>query len=317
LYKKIKIFFIFFFLNIVYNNKVIKSYSGGDTMSSDNSLLNEIAENYPKFTKAEKKIADFILANPQKALNVSITDMAEMCGIGYTSVFRFCRTLHLKGYQDFRVALAISTNNREILDTQTVMENLQSNDLNELIDAVYQTYQSTLSTTIHTVDAISVQTAVDLLVKSSFIHFFGVGGSGVTAMEAQNLFLRINPNVIFHPDSHEQLIEAALLDTNCSALIFSNSGITKDCIEIAKLARKNNAKVIFVTRFAKTPAKEYADVVLLSGAIEAPLQGGSIAGKVSQLFIVDLLYTEYFRRKGERAVANKQVTSISVAEKML
>ena len=60
---------------------------------------------YNHFTKTERKVADFVLDNPRRALFMSITDLAESCGVGDTSVFRFCKTLELNGYQEFKICL--------------------------------------------------------------------------------------------------------------------------------------------------------------------------------------------------------------------
>ena len=48
---------------------------------------------YNQFTKAEKKVADYILQHPKDVLFMSITDLAEACDVGDTSVFRFCKTM--------------------------------------------------------------------------------------------------------------------------------------------------------------------------------------------------------------------------------
>ena len=71
-------------------------------------IFTSIRSHYNVFTKAEKKVADFVLENPRQILDMSITDLADRCGIGDTSVFRFCRDLDLKGYQDFRIMIAHS-----------------------------------------------------------------------------------------------------------------------------------------------------------------------------------------------------------------
>lgn len=73
------------------------------------NLMTQITGKYTKMTKAEKKVADFVLSSPQTALNSTITDLSRLCDVGETSVFRFCRTLELKGYQDFKFSLALST----------------------------------------------------------------------------------------------------------------------------------------------------------------------------------------------------------------
>ena len=80
------------------------------------NLMTEITSRYSKMTKAEKKVADFVLSSPQEALSATITDLSKLCDVGETSVFRFCRTLSLKGYQisncPSRSALPIPTSGK-------------------------------------------------------------------------------------------------------------------------------------------------------------------------------------------------------------
>lgn len=277
-------------------------------------LLNLIAVTYPQMTRAEKKVADVVLHDPQSILNATITDLAELCDVGDTSVFRFCRTLKLNGYQDFKVSLALSTNGTSIGTTHCASG---ADGTTTPSDRVQNAYLKAVSDTIVATDTHAVAQAVRLMDSALSIHFFGVGSSGVAAFSAQNRFLRITPKVSFQMDAHAQLNVASLIHPSSVAIIFSNSGTTKDCIEIARLAKENGASVIFITKFAKTPAAVYADVILLCGAVEGPLQGGSIEGRISQLYATDILYAEYSARMGSQAVANKKKTATTIAEKML
>ena len=47
-------------------------------------IFTSIRSHYNVFTKAEKKVADFVLENPRQILDMSITDLADRCGIGDT-----------------------------------------------------------------------------------------------------------------------------------------------------------------------------------------------------------------------------------------
>ena len=78
-----------------------------------------------------------------------------------------------------------------------------------------------------------------------------------------------------------------------------------------------HAKIICITRFAESPFAAYGDVVLLCGANEGPFQGGALSAKISQLFLVDVLYTEYFKYNYEQSDRNKKATSASIADKLL
>jgi len=284
---------------------------------ANGDLMSKIISYYPHFTKSEKKVADYVMSSPQEVLKATITDLAEICGVGDTTVFRFCRTLKLNGYQDFRLALAISTNSNGVSDSRDESQIFDSKSIEALCQNVMNAYVGAINDTFNMLDFGNLAKAVNLIAGARIIYFYGLGGSGVTAEEAKNKFLKITPNVFHNCDSHMQLMTASLLSPEDVAIIFSNSGITKDAIEIARLAKSSSASTIFITRFSKTPAIPYTDVLLFSGANEGPMQGGSIAAKSSQLYMVDILYSEYFRRFYDRSTENKKKTSKSIASKML
>ena len=143
-----------------------------------------------------------------------------------------------------------------------------------------------------------------------------MGASQVMAMMAMNKFLRITNKVYCFSDSHMQTMAASTLEENDLAIIVSYSGSTKDSALIAKLAKKNGAYVAGITRFQKSPLTDYADIFLLCGANEGPLQGGSTTAVISQMFIIEILYTEFYRKTFETSFENNQKTSQSITDKM-
>lgn len=281
------------------------------------NLMTEITGRYSNMTRAEKKVADFVLSSPQKALNSTITELSRLSGVGETSVFRFCRTLALKGYQDFRMSLALSTSSPESL---TARESIDVTDTDNCKDTAYnvlKAYNCALDQVFLTLSFNAVSKAVDLILSARSVNLFGFGGSGTSAGEARNKFIKIMPNVVYNMDAHMQLTQAALLQKGDLAIIFCNSGITKDCIEIARICSSSKVSVVFITMFLKTPAARYSTVLLLCGANEGPMEGGSIAAKTAQLFLIDILYAEVFRKMGTKAVENKKRTSQIITEKMM
>lgn len=282
----------------------------------EGDFLTKIRSAYNQFTKAEKKVADYILQNPKKVLFMSITDLAEACEVGDTSVFRFCKTMELKGYQEFKMMLSLSlrsdAENRRELDGDISLDD----SFADLAKKVLNTNQKALTETYSLLDERTFSKAIDYLHESKRIYFFGVGASLLTALKAMNKFLRIEPKVYCIQDSHTQAVAASVLGPEDVAVVFSYSGATKDTIHVADLAKKAGAKVICLTRFVKSPLTSYADITLLCGANEGPLQGGSTSAEISQLFLVDLIYTEYYRRYYDRCSKINEKTSESVLEKM-
>ncbi len=281
-------------------------------------FITKIKAAYNQFTKTEKKVADFVLENPRRALFMSITDLADSCGVGDTSVFRFCKTLELNGYQEFKMMLSLSLNEGNDELDQFAGKNVTLNDTFETVaQKVLTANIQALNETFSLLDEHCFDRAMDLMNAARSIYFFGVGGSMLTAMKAMNKFLRIEPKVRCLPDTHMQAMAAAVMAPGDVAVLFSYSGATKDTIHVAELAKEAGAAVICVTRFVKSPLTSYSDVTLLSGANEGPFQSGSTSAEISQMFLIDLLYTEYYRRYFKRCSRFNEKSTASVVEKLV
>ncbi len=285
-------------------------------MAERNLLLN-IRSSYEQLTKLEKKVADYVLQNPKAVVKMTINELSNSCGVGDTTVFRFCRSLKLDGYQDFKLSLAISIDLNDMLDSKENFNLAESHDLHELAKQVSEVYMDSVNETFEALNYDAISKTVDAIMNAKSVHLFGFGNSGVAALMMQNRFMRIMPNIFYTSDVHMQLTSAALLSQDSVAIIFCNSGVTKDSIRIAQMAHEAGATTIFITKFMQTPAAEYADILLCCGAKEGPIQGGSISTVASQMYVIMLLYSELFRRMEENAKNNKIKTSEAIAERKL
>jgi DNA-binding MurR/RpiR family transcriptional regulator len=279
-------------------------------------IFSQIRSRYNTFTNTEKKVADYILENMKDVIYMSITDLADECNVGESSIFRFCKTMDLKGYQEFKIALTHSISKGD--ETPQISGEITLQDtIEEISSKILSTNVGALTETFNLINENDISSAIDSMIKAERIHFFGVGSSLMTAMEAKNKFMRIINKTECSFDSHLQIMSAALMTKNDVAVAISYSGSTKDTIEVAKLAKERGAKVISITRFAKSPLTYYSDIALLCGANEGPLQGGSLSAKLAQLYLLDILYMEYFRRTNIESIHNKENTANAVIEKML
>jgi len=280
------------------------------------NIFTTIHSKYNNLTNTEKKVADYILDNSEGVVYMSITDLADHCGVGESSVFRFCRSLSYKGYQDFKIALAHSiTAENEI--PQLTDKVLMNDTMDQVSSKVLSSNISALNETYNLIDNEKMDQAIERLLQAERVIFFGVGSSLMTAMEAKIKFMRITNKTECSIDSHLQMMSAALMTKRDVAVVISYSGSTKDTIEVAKRAKESGATVISITRFVKSPLTSYSDLTLLCGANEGPLQGGSLSAKISQLYLLDVLYVEYFKRTYEDSIRNKESTAASVAVKLL
>ena len=107
----------------------------------------------------------------------------------------------------------------------------------------------------------------------------------IMAMEAWARFSTASPNFVHICDSHMQASAIAMADSKDAILFFSYSGSTRDMCDTLQIASSRHVPVILITHFPKSAGAEFASVVLQCGYNESPLQSGSVAAKVGQLFL--------------------------------
>ena len=64
---------------------------------NSHSLIDRINHHYSELTANSRRLADYLLLNPEKILIMSTNEIAEVCSVSKTSVSRFIRRL---GYAD-------------------------------------------------------------------------------------------------------------------------------------------------------------------------------------------------------------------------
>lgn len=271
---------------------------------------------YPSMTKAEKKVADYVMENPAIAIQCTIAELAEKCNVGDTSVFRFCKTLGFDGYHSFKLSLAFSHNQHNVFDFFDDTDETRPTGTQETCMVILDTYVNAIKSMLAGMDYHKLEEAVELLLEARMIHFFGVGGSGITAQEATNKFKMVAPNVCNSIDSQIQMMTAAIMDERDVAVVFSYSGITREAQEIARMAHERGGRVIFITKFSKTPAAPYTDVLLVSGEKIGHMEGSSISVRLLHTFLVDILFTLFCIRLGPQSTENKKITALSSINRM-
>ena len=274
-----------------------------------NHFMQNIEETYHSLTKVEKKVADYVLQNPRQVLFMSITDLADACQVGETSVYRFCRTMNLQGYQEFKMQLSLGMSEQD--EEWAPREDNQSLEktLKESAERLLQKHVEALEETYRLLNQESFEGFLERMEKARRIFFFGISDSQLIAQEAGNKFMSIS-------DPHMQAVTAASMTEEDFLVFLSYSGATKDNIYTAKIARQAGAGIGCITRFRKSPLSAYCDVVLQSGANEGPMEGGSVSAKIGQMYLIDLLYQEYRRRNYETSRKYRENASKAVMDKL-
>ena len=261
--------------------------------------LLSIKAKYNEMGRSEKKIADWILANPQDIVPLSISDLAAICKIGEATIVRFSRRLGLSGYQELKITLA-----QETVDSSKMLGDmmLPEDSCFDLFAKTCNHFFISMEYTRKVLKPVELENAAEKISKANRIVIFGLGNSAAIAMDAQHKFLRAGLNAAAYCDNHIQAIAACHLQKGDVALGISHSGSSKDVVEALRLSRSAGALTIGITNAGKSPIQKECDIVLFTASDETKFTILGMSSRIAQLAIISAIHAYIILRHGDKSV---------------
>lgn len=251
------------------------------------SIKMRIKVAYRNMTSKEKIIADYVSNNVNKISRSTISDISSELSLSDSTFFQFTRKLGFTGFKDFKISLLTEEFDPEI----SIHENITRND-NEvtIAEKVFESSIKALEDTKKLISGKLFRNATKIMLESNKVCFFGLGGSSAVAKDSYHKFLRSPINCLYVSDFHMQLMNASRLDENDCLFLISHTGLSKQTIEIANIAKKNKSKIILLTSYPLSPLAKLSDIVFVSTSDEITYRSESLSSRLSQLAIVDSLF---------------------------
>ena len=143
-------------------------------MEHKKDVLDTLTNEYNGLTKSGRKVADYVFANPVEVQYMSITALAEECGVAEATISRFCRTLGFPGYNDFKLALAKASNGLAVEDDVGLCGKVLPGDsVTDMCKKLYATDVAAISQTLAQIDEESVRLAARYLSAAQRVYCFG------------------------------------------------------------------------------------------------------------------------------------------------
>ena len=241
---------------------------------------------------AMRRIGELLLDDPDLPLHLAIGEVAAKAGSSPATVTRFCRAIGYSGYPALRVATAADLGRS---DAQPWMSGArydfsQGQSPNEIMHTLMSVYMSTLRTTGDIIDTDLVQKAASAITKAQRVDLYGVGGSGVMAVMAEEQFTLIGIRAHAWTDVHMGLTSAVSLGPSDVALAVTSTGHTRETAEMLACAKAQGAVTIAITSDPKSPIAEAADICLETCPPARFMDPSHMAAFQAQLFVLNLLY---------------------------
>ncbi|WP_072330173.1 MULTISPECIES: MurR/RpiR family transcriptional regulator [unclassified Paenibacillus] len=253
------------------------------------SIIQMIREQQAGMNRKELELAHFLLEHPHEAVQLSITELAERSGISTATVSRFCRSLMLKGYSDFRMRLGAEL---AVTPPQSTYQDIVAgNSLHSIVQAIEANHVRSISDTTRQLDLQAVAAAVDALLGAKRIDLYGVATSGVVALDFQQKLVRIGKVAYYWPDAHMQITSASSLEEGDVAFAISYSGETVETYDALLCAKERGAVTVSLTKFGSNRISQEADIRLFASSLEEGMRRGDMASRIAQLHVMDILFT--------------------------
>ena len=270
-------------------------------------MLDRIRASIPALPPAEQRVAKLLLADPRSFATLPVTELAARSQVSKPTVVRFCRSIGYDGLADFKLKLAGSVSEGVPFVHRAVHDDDKAGDLVvKVIDnavAAMLRYRNAAASK-------SVERAIAVLAQAGRagqrIEFYGVGNSGFVALDAQHKFFRLGVSATAVSDGHVQVMSATMLRTGDCAVIISNSGRSKDLMDVVDIVRKKGAHVIAITASGSPLAHQTRQasvhgaqhILLAADHAEDADRYSPMVSRLLHLLIIDVLTTGVALRLG-------------------
>lgn len=247
----------------------------------------------------EKRIADCILEEPEKVMNSPLVYVAARANVSEGSVINFSNALGYKGFSQLKINLAQNVSTYSVQDEVT-KEDTPKQVLRKLINRAVISFESTYDT-IQT----ELQDAAELLLHAGKIVVYGVGPSTAVARDLSIRMMRIGLPAIMETDPLLAATMSTQMGEQDVLFAISNSGRTKEVLEVAEIAGKTGVKVICLTSHATSPLTGLSHVSLVAVSMEAQNHREAATARLTQLMIGDCLMDFLTNQIMDEAVVNQ------------
>jgi RpiR family carbohydrate utilization transcriptional regulator len=233
-----------------------------------NDIFSRISKIYPGLKKAEKRIADLILADADFFLRGSITDVAKAAGVSASSLTRFSRLLEVEGFRELKLSIAQAKSAQSPYYHQSVQALGELEIAEGRLESLYlQQIVASLNSTFTRLNAEALVDAIRAIRSARRIRTFGVAVSGLIASETAMRFMRLGLEATYVADSHFMRIASSLLGPGDVAICISHTGRSQEVLDAADMAHRQGAQVLSMTA-PHTPLSRKADILLEMSVFE-------------------------------------------------
>jgi DNA-binding MurR/RpiR family transcriptional regulator len=213
--------------------------------------LVEITDGLPKRLR---QCADYVAKNTERIAVSTVAEMASAAGVQPSAFMRFCQLMGFSGYTQMQRVFRESYSQRWP-DYSTRLEDLRANGdetpsalLAEFVDAG----RSSLENLANSIDAETLQKAVNTLAKAPMIHIIGLSRAYPVASYLAYVFEKMDVPAMLH-DKVGNLDHRHAIRSNDVLIAITFFPYAQDTLDLAEFASTQGAKIVAITDALNSP----------------------------------------------------------------
>ncbi len=266
-------------------------------MTNDNMLcLSRIRQHYDLLSNTERRMADFILADWKRVIDMPVAQIAEEAGVSQATVVRFCRSIGFNGLPDLKLCLR-----REQLSPLGELDDVDNDESPATVAQKIMRYnKDAIDDMLSVLNGEQLKAAADALNCATRVVIIAEGGSASTARCAFDVFMQIGLPCAMVEDPFFQIQAASLMKPGEVAFTVCHSGSAKDTVESMQKAHETGAVTISIMGFVGSPLSKHTDIPLYTGLSGHAFFSETISARICELNLVSVLHALLVLRNEDR-----------------
>ena len=265
-------------------------------MEENKDLMRIIQIKFPRLSKGQKLIAEYILKHYDKAAFMTASKLGSSVGVSGSTVVRFSNELGYNGYPELQKSLQEMIKNKLTTVQRLELSNdyiTQENALKGVLKSDMENIRATLEKINHK----TFETVIDSLFRARKIYIIGLRSSNALA-EFLGFYLNVildNVQIVSYgvSDIFEQILN---ISENDLVIGIGFPRYAMRTIDVLSFAKSRNATVVAITDSLLSPLASKADYTLIAQSNMASF----VDSLVAPLSVINALIIAVGLREKER-----------------
>ncbi|MDD2396531.1 MAG: MurR/RpiR family transcriptional regulator [Tissierellia bacterium] len=230
-----------------------------------NDLISIIKNNFHKFSRGQKLIAQFIIEHYDKAAFMTAAKIAETVEVSESTVVRFASALGYSGFPEMQKALQVLIKNK-LTTVQRIGLNDDVNDKLKLHKKNLKNEMNNLRYLYEHFDMEALDKATELILDAERVFVLGLRTSS-TMSNYLGFYLDVilnNAKVLNNSGVNSLYEEIIRIKEDDLLIIISYPRYSRTTLDAARFVKGRNTKIVAITDTEESPAYALADVSLLA-----------------------------------------------------